>query len=112
MTETKIRNQFRPEESFAEDNALPYKKLFLGKCHGVILRKRGRNDSHVCFQLIVEDDEQWFMSKSGISSSYWLDDCISVLQAAKEWIEKNCKPDGNHGWKFKDNKSQERGKGN
>jgi len=83
-----------------------------GECHGVVMSKRGyiRGDNnHVIVTPIVEDDENWFISKSGGFSSYWLPKYIKVMEQAQKWIEDNCDPDmplidGNpteFGWKFR-----------
>ena len=76
-------------------------KVFKGDCHGVVLEKRGDWDSHVCFFIIIEDDGNWFESKTGSSSSYWIDDTIEQLQIAREWMNENCfKPKNGCGWEF------------
>ena len=86
--------------AFTDDKVIDYEKIFLGKCHGVILTHRGKDDPHVCAQIITEDDETWFISDTDFSS-FWLPELISVLQEARNWMATNCDPDGTHGWKFR-----------
>ncbi len=84
---------------YTDDNEIVVEKSFLGKCHGVILTRRGKDDPHVCMQIITEDDENWFVSDSDFSA-FWLPGLISVLQEAQTWIEKNCLAE-HGGWIFK-----------
>lgn len=77
-----------------------YEKAFLGSCAGVILSRRGQNDSHICFTIIVEDDGYWFVSQHGFSST-WLQELRGVLHEASNWIEHECEKDTS-GWKFKE----------
>jgi hypothetical protein len=84
-------------------------KEFKGRCMGVRLTPRGEDDPHILYEFIVEDDENWY-EKVGGSSSSWLDEQMSVLQEAKDWLSRNADPDmceispGNvrqFGWKFR-----------
>ena len=84
---------------FTDDKVIDYEKIFLGKCHGVILTHRGEDDPHVCVQIITEDDETWFISDSDFSS-HWLPELMSILQEAQDWMEKHCEKD-DCGWKFR-----------
>jgi hypothetical protein len=81
-------------------------KVFKGDCHGVVLEKRkdweNPNDPHVCFFLIVEDDGNWFESKTGISDSYWLPDTIEQLTLALEWVKEYCRKTPGGGWEYAD----------
>jgi len=86
---------------YTDDSPIEYEKSFLGSCHGVILTRRGgKDDPHVCVQIITEDDENWFISDNNFSS-FWLPMLMSVLQEAQDWMEKNCDPDDDWGWKFR-----------
>lgn len=85
--------------NFTDDNNIEYDKIFLDNCHGVILTHRGKDDPHVCVQIITEDDETWFVSDNEFSA-FWLPKLISVLQEAQDWIEKNCDKD-KCGWRFR-----------
>jgi hypothetical protein len=74
--------------------------------HGVVgikLEKRGDNDNHICIRFLGEDDEHWWETDVSFSS-YWIDEYIKMLQAAKAVCEAQ-EPDiyeGRHcGWKFK-----------
>lgn len=71
-----------------------YEHAILGKCHGVLLRKRGVDDNHVILTHLVEDDELWHCgtTSSGFSS-YWLDDHMMVMARADQWIKENCDKD-------------------
>ena len=51
---------------------------FLGSCKGVELIRRGENDNHICFDILTEDDGNWFSSKEP-SSSFWIKDLIEQL---------------------------------
>lgn len=84
----------------------PFAKIFLCEVVGVVLRKRGSIDSHVSFEIISEDDGNWFPYTSAGASSYWLSYYMAVLLAAKQWCDKECRPadsnpDGSYGWVFK-----------
>lgn len=78
-----------------------YVQAFLGSCKGVGLQPRGTGDPHVCFVILTEDDGNWFAS-SNSTSSYWLPELITQMQAAQAWCENNCDKDGPWGWKFKE----------
>ena len=74
---------------------------FFGELHGVRLVERGKNDPHICFEILAEDDGHWFAS-DGSASSYWMPGLIKVLRAANQWMVKNCEKD-HCGWKVKNN---------
>jgi hypothetical protein len=61
---------------------------FRGNCFGVGLKQRGKNDKHICFVILVEDDESWFISKDD-ASTYWLPELMSMMQDALNWLDKN-----------------------
>ena len=42
---------------------------FFGELHGVRLVERGKNDPHICFEILAEDDGHWFASDGSASSS-------------------------------------------
>ena len=74
---------------------------FLGSCFGVILTRRGREDPHICFQIVVEDDGNWFVSENG-GDSYWLAELHEQMGRAIEWCKNNAQPDKrNIGWKVR-----------
>lgn len=77
-------------------------KSFRGSCFGVNLVKRGPDDPHICFQIIVEDDENWFDREQSNGSSFWIDELIEQLTAAKQYMNANTLPDGQYGFKFKE----------
>jgi hypothetical protein len=72
----------------------------LGQQFGIEFRKRGLDDSHVCLFLLTEDDEYWHQVGNGFSS-FWLDDLINQLTAAKKYMRDNCEPDKGGGFRFK-----------
>ena len=77
---------YRPEDLFEE--------IFLGSCYGVGLSRRGPDDNHVCFTILCEDDNTWFIKDAGnAGSSFWLPDLMRALRAAQKWLKENAKPD-------------------
>jgi len=97
------RRELDSEESIS-DEIKPYREIFLGNIMGVVLRNRKKDDPHVVFQIISEDDEYWFLSTNS-SSSHWLEDYRQVLAEVDRWCNENCEPDMYKeiqcGWKFK-----------
>jgi hypothetical protein len=84
------------------DAIKPFDVMFLGNVVGVVLRKRGVNDRHICFEIIMEDDGNWFPYSGDDSSSVWFDDYLRVLSEAKAWCERKTVVDsGGFGWRFK-----------
>ena len=55
-----------------EDNV----SFYFGECFGVMLK-----DDEVT--ILVEDDGNWFISKSNWFSSFWIQDLILVLKAVQ-----------------------------
>lgn len=100
---SKIREALSKDERLEE--AAQYDKIFLGACCGVGLKPRGPGDNHIVFVQLMEDDEFWFISKSGCSS-HWAPEIVAANQAAIAWCEKNALPDISngiqYGWRFKD----------
>lgn len=75
---------------------------FKGDCMGVRLVPRGADDRHICFEVMVEDDEVW-RAKMNVSSA-WLDELIEVLQNARASMRHHDpdKVDGRqYGWRFR-----------
>lgn len=82
------------------ETPIEYERAIFGSCHGVLFVRRGPNDSHVCIQLITEDDENWFVSTRGFSSA-WLPEYISLMKEAQDWLEHHCEQDpSGYGWRF------------
>lgn len=74
---------------------------FYGSQKAVRLVWRGKDDPHICFEILSEDDEYWFlMNQGGGSSSYWMPDLRRVLMAAERWMRKNAKPDIYNGHQY------------
>jgi hypothetical protein len=76
---------------------------FKGDCMGVRLVQRDRDDKHICFEVLVEDDEVWH-TMGGRTSSAWLDELIDVLQKARASMKHHApdKHEGRqYGWTFK-----------
>lgn len=71
----------------------------LGRCIGVELHDRAPDDPHQMVRIMVEDDENWFPKID--FSSYWLDEAILTLQAARDHLNRTCETDGGFGWKKK-----------
>ena len=72
---------------------------FLGNCAGVRLVPRGDDDNHICVEILAEDDGTW--QQGNEFSSFWLDELIAQLQAARRYI-KTQKPDPEgFGYEFK-----------
>jgi hypothetical protein len=67
---------------------VPEEHLFLGSCKGVVLLPRGKNDNHVCFVVVTEDDGLWFCSKNK-GSSGWIGELAFQLERAEKWLKKN-----------------------
>jgi len=88
----KVSIEYKDEEVF-----------FKGDTVGIRLFKRDENDNHILFQLLVEDDGDWFPSNGGVST-YFLDEHFVIIDTVKQWLYMNCEPDGNGGWKFKGGK--------
>jgi hypothetical protein len=72
---------------------------FKGNCKGVRLVPRGEKDSHICIQILTEDDDTWFPSPDAFSS-YWIDDLIQQLKEARNYMKTYYKKDGAYGYKF------------
>lgn len=94
-----IRRQLYSNEFIAKSISTKY--LFLGECHGISLTKRGKEDPHICIQLLTEDDGYW-SSNANNFSSFWLPEFISVMKEVEKWLSENAEieKDG-YGWKFK-----------
>lgn len=67
--------------------------LFLGNCHGVRLVHRRKDDTHIIYEILCEDDGHWFVSDGG-GSSYWLSELIELLQYVHKWMKENLVKDG------------------
>lgn len=70
---------------------------------GVRLEPRGKDDKHVCIQIIIsEDDEQWHPHGSSFSS-FWIKDLIRVLQLAQAELRRSAVKDSEgFGFEFKE----------
>lgn len=63
-----------------------------GKQFGVRFKERGRDDPHVCIQIIGEDDEHWF-NVGNPFSSFWIQDLIDQLEIAETILDTQYKKD-------------------
>ena len=71
-----------------------FEDCVVGKIHGILFKKRGWDDNHVCMWNMIEDDETWHIGQlSGSTSSAWIEDIIDVAQRAQQWLLANCDPD-------------------
>ena len=75
---------------------------FVGSCLGIVLRNRSEHDKHICFTIVVEDDETWYEKDVGLSSSFWMPELVEALAKASKWMTHNAVPDSVWGYKFKD----------
>ena len=64
-----------------------------GECFGIVIHERGKDDPHITISIIVEDDENWAITKTASMSSFWLSDFKNVLNEADKWIQENCTKD-------------------
>ena len=94
------------QEICSIDDQSDYEHIILGHQFGIGLRMRGRNDPHVCFHILSEDDGHWFVNEGGASTS-WFSDLTSVIERAVTWCTTNCDADVSntdrrqYGWIFK-----------
>ena len=72
---------------FDEKNPLVVHTIY-GDAKGVVIYRRGIDDSHLCVKILVEDDGSWFETAGGFST-YWLPDLYRVLVEAQEWLDAN-----------------------
>ena len=56
-------------------------------CVGIAIYLRGKEkeDRHLCWTVIVEDDENWFVSRNGISTA-WLHELEISLPIVRRWL--------------------------
>lgn len=73
---------------YEEDIQTDIVAVFKGICAGVALYRRsfGDDDKHLCFIPLVEDDENWFVSKNGWSTG-WLNDFMTQMKIAIRWLD-------------------------
>ena len=88
LKETIPKMEPKKRMNFFEEEIRHIIHVIKGTYIGIVLSKRGREDNHLCFQLIVRNNESWFISKHSFST-FWLPDFIMVTTEAKEWLEKN-----------------------
>jgi hypothetical protein len=69
-----------------EEELPPVIKTFKGSCAGIVLYQRGPDDKHICFAPLVEDDDNWFLSKNGYSTA-WFGDFWVQMEAAYNWMD-------------------------
>lgn len=102
-----IRRHLNGKYESISKEIYPFREMFLGRIVGIVLKQRRKNDLHVVFQMINEDDGHWFLSTNP-TSTHWLEDYKKVITVATNWCKKNCDPDIDiisgvqYGWKFKD----------
>lgn len=65
-----------------------------GFCHGVILKRRGENDCHICIEYIVFDDGFWYKNSENDTSSAWIPEIITILSIAQNYMQQMCIPSG------------------
>ena len=103
-----MRTELNTHEQL-DDGIKPFNQMFIADLLGVVLRKIGIDDQHICFEIISSDDGFW-MPGCGEMSTAWLNEFIAVLTAARNWCEENALPEINQcphvpnhifGWRFK-----------
>lgn len=72
-------------------------KTFKGDCFGIGLYEA--DDGHILFQVIVEDDDNWFESHNSGGDVFWLEDLGIQIYAAKKWVKEECVR-GEHGFRL------------
>ena len=75
------------------DNNLEPDIFFSGATFGVALEPRGVNDDHLLFEVYIGDDEHWNRKLS--ASSFWIDDLITQLKKAKDYMSGSLQKDPN-----------------
>jgi hypothetical protein len=100
MAECKVRTELQRDEKITPAPAGKPLALFLSGCFGIRLHTRGATDNQICFEMLVEDDTNWFPSKSNWADSTWLPNAAACIKAAIEWCEKNGKK-VKYGWEAK-----------
>ena len=84
---------------FFEDEIKNVVHVIKGDCVGIALFQRGKNDSHICWQLLVEDDGSWYVSEYG-HSSFYIPDLEGVISKMQDWLKKNAVFE-KYGWELK-----------
>jgi hypothetical protein len=69
-----------------EDNRIVDEEEIHQHAFGVRFTARGENDPHLLVTVLLEDDEHWHEKMT--FSSFWLNDLISVLEAARARLER------------------------
>ena len=64
----------------------------------VCVYTRGKDDNHLCFIPLIEDDENWYVSKNGLST-FWLNDFCKVMRETDSWLKRNAFS-GKWGWEL------------
>jgi len=68
-----------------EEN-LPVIETFKGTCCGVVLYQRAEGDPHICFDILGEDDGNWFLARNG-ASTCWLYDLQIQMGLAMNYLQ-------------------------
>jgi hypothetical protein len=80
---------------------------FRGSCQGVGLKQRGPNDPHVCYVILTEDDEYWFVSSEQSASAFWMPELMDCFEQATEWLRHNAVKDEHGCYRFQSDKERE-----
>lgn len=71
-----------------------YRVAFCNGVVGILLTERGKEDPHIVWHYIGEDDGRYFLKKGKDAvSSAWLPDLISCLKEVLSWVRANSVPD-------------------
>ncbi len=77
-----------------------FEQTFLGDCFGIGLKRRNKEDKHVMFYVLGEDDGQWSVGCNSFDC-YFVKDLKQQLEAADQWMKKYCIKT-EWGYEFKD----------
>ena len=82
----------QPQNAYVEESLCRVFAIIFGSQFAIRLVARGPNDNHICYEILHEDDGNWFLSEAS-TSSYWLPDLINVCKQTEEWMKANAVPD-------------------
>lgn len=86
-------------------NLSDYRKVFLGKCLGIGIKKE-ENDDHAFIHILMGGEDRWETIDGALAfSSAWANQLVQQMIAANLWLCENCEPDTRQedprGWRFK-----------
>ena len=81
-------NKFDTIHNYVDCRENQYELVILGACHGVGFVKRGKDDNHLCFKFLVEDDENWFPMEYE-SSTWWFKELKELVVYVEQYMNTN-----------------------